>query len=106
MVPRCLALALRPALRPPRLLAALGARHASRDSAAHGMVAKEHDAALLITTLPTVPGAQLTVAGQCASLTVKTNMETYVAEAWAELMQLPAPQYTWADAELAEAGEA
>ena len=23
-----------------------------------------------------------------------------VAEAWAELMQLPAPQYTWADAEL------
>jgi hypothetical protein len=87
MVPRCLALALRPALRPPRLLAALGARHASRDSAAHGMVAEEHDAAssLLITTLPTVPGAQLTVTGQCASLTVKTNMETYVAEAWAEL---------------------
>ena len=29
-----------------------------------------------------------------------------VAEAWAELMQLPAPQYAWADAELAEAGEA
>lgn len=51
------------------------------------MVAEEHDAAssLLITTLPTVPGAQLTVTGQCASLTVKTNMETYVAEAWAEL---------------------
>ena len=49
------------------------------------MVAEEHDAAKLITTLPTVPGAQLTVAGHCASLTVKTNMETYVAEAWAEL---------------------
>ena len=49
------------------------------------MVTKEHDAALLITTLPSVPGAQLTVAGQCASLTVKTNMETYVAEAWAEV---------------------
>jgi len=27
----------------------------------------------------------LRVAGKCASLTVKTNMETYVAEAWAEL---------------------
>ena len=85
MMPRCLALALRPTLRPPRLLAALGVRHATRDSAALGMVAEEHDAALLITTLPTVPGAQLTVAGHCASLTVKTNMETYVAEAWAEL---------------------
>ena len=85
MLPRRLALALRPTLRPPRLLAALGVRHATRDSAALGMVAEEHDAALLITTLPTVPGAQLTVAGHCASLTVKTNMETYVAEAWAEL---------------------
>ena len=102
MVPRCLALALRPALRPPRLLAALGARHASRDSAAHGMVAKEHDAALLITTLPTVPGAQLTVAGQCASLTVKTNMETYVAEAWAEVDGQACDARTVADFDVSE----
>ena len=102
MVPRCLAVALRPALRPPRLLAALGARHASRDSAAHGMVAKEHDAALLITTLPTVPGAQLTVAGQCASLTVKTNMETYVAEAWAEVDGQACDARTVADFDVSE----
>lgn len=66
------------------------------------MVTKEHDAALLITTLPTVPGAQLTVAGQCASLTVKTNMETYVAEAWAEVDSQACDARTVADFDVSE----
>ena len=66
------------------------------------MVAEEHDAAKLITTLPTVPGAQLTVAGHCASLTVKTNMETYVAEAWAELDGQPCDARAVADFDVSE----
>ena len=54
------------------------------------------------TQLATQPGATLHVAGTCAALTVKTNMETYVAEAWAELDGQACDARTVADFQIGE----
>ena len=89
--------------RRPRLLAALGTRYATRDAAAMSMVkSAETSSSAAATQLATQPGATLHVAGTCAALTVKTNMETYVAEAWAELDGQACDARTVADFQIGE----
>eukprot|EP00966_Prymnesium_polylepis_P091167 2110138-Prymnesium_polylepis.1 len=83
-------LAARRLLPSPRQRWVAGVRHATRDAAAHGVAAEaDASAPTLAVRLATNPLATLRVSGRCAAVTVKTNMETYVADVSAELDGTP-----------------
>lgn len=87
-------------------LTRFGARWSTRDAAAQGVVAAAADErSRLAQRVETAPLSTLTVKGLCSALTVKTNMETYYADAWAEGGGDPCELASVATIEANEAGD-